>query len=39
MESQKNSKIWWLRFKDLKPSERSPASDEDARAQLHEKVK
>ena len=27
-ESHKPSKIWWIRFKDLNPSDRCPAGDE-----------
>ena len=31
MESLKPSKIWWLRFKDKKPSIKSLACDEESR--------
>ena len=37
-DSHKASKIWWLRFKDLKPSSNHPANDEDSLKELLNKV-
>jgi len=37
-ESKKPSKIWWIRFKDLKPSKLSPANDEASLNELYSRV-
>jgi len=38
-DSKKPSKIWWIRFKDLKPSKDSPASNEASLNELLNKVR
>jgi len=37
-DSRKPSKIWWIRFKDLKPSEHSPANNDASLNELYSRV-
>jgi len=39
VDSKKPSKIWWIRFKDLKPLEFSPASNEASLNELLNKIR
>ena len=39
VDSKKPSKIWWIRFKDLKPSKESPANNEASLNELLIKVR